>query len=217
MLKASPTKWGYFCWQMFCKYSIKFFFNDLICEGDMEIANDKSLLFIGNHISWWDGFWPIELNRQHFGKNYHVMMLEKELEPRQFMRKGGAYSIRPGHRSIVETLNYTVDLLKDPENMVLMYPQGKIHSIYDTDFSFEPGIEKILQRAGDQVQIVFFSTLIDYHSNPRPTVFVRLKEFLYEGKISRTDLSEAYSVHYQESLEKQKSLILSEKPVTDRW
>ena len=107
-----------------------------------------------------------------------------------------------------------VELLQNPDNMVLMYPQGKIHSIYDTQFSFEPGIEKILERSGDGVQVMFFSALVDYHAAPRPTVSVRLKEYDYSKGDSRADLANAYSAHYQESIEKQKAVILQKELAT---
>ncbi|MDX2247009.1 MAG: lysophospholipid acyltransferase family protein [Bacteroidia bacterium] len=205
MLTATPSVWGRFFWETFCQWAMKFYFRKMEHIGDVKIASDKALLLMGNHISWWDGFWPLVLNKRFFQKKYHVMMLESELRKRPFMRKGGAFSIEPGNRSMVETIRYTAGLLENPANMVLMYPQGKIHSIYDDKFVFQPGLEKIHQRCHQPFQTVFFAAMLDYGSFPRPLLRMYLGE--YSGGFSAEEITQAYKQFYATAREEQKQRV----------
>ncbi|MEO1448923.1 MAG: hypothetical protein AAFV07_05305, partial [Bacteroidota bacterium] len=97
IIPAAPSRFGRWAWETFCSLSIAWSFDHVeVMMDKLSVAKDKSILLVGNHISWWDGFWPIWLNARHIGKQYHVMMLEEQLRPRMFMTKGGAFSIQPG-------------------------------------------------------------------------------------------------------------------------
>ncbi|MEZ4774378.1 MAG: lysophospholipid acyltransferase family protein [Bacteroidia bacterium] len=205
MIVASPSLFGRFFWENFSAWSMRVCFRKVEYDRELKIAPDKALLLIGNHISWWDGFWPMMLNKWFFRKEYHVMMLESELSKRLFMTKGGAFSINPGNRSMVETIRYTASLLENPANMVLMYPQGKIHSIYDDNFVFQPGLEKIYQRCTKPFQTVFFASMVDYGSFPRP--LLRMYLSVYSGGFSAEEITQAYRQFYATARERQKQQV----------
>jgi len=59
----------------------------------------------------------------------------------------------------------------------MLFPQGRITSIYDQSFQFEKGLERILKEVNDKVQIIFLANLIDYFSNQKPSLFIYLKEY----------------------------------------
>ncbi|MCA1745521.1 MAG: hypothetical protein LC643_07450 [Bacteroidales bacterium] len=59
-------------------------------------VHGQSVLVIGNHVSWWDGFWVYYLNKRFLKKKLHVMMLESQLKHRRFLTRIGAFSIEPG-------------------------------------------------------------------------------------------------------------------------
>ncbi len=134
-----------------------------------------SILLIGNHFSWWDGFIAEYLNVRMFRKKFHIMMLEEELRPRMFLNRAGAFSIDKGKRDILESLRYAAGLLNDPANMVVMYPQGRISSIHQKESVFEKGIAHILhQLSPEKLHLVFYAALVDYLSHPRPTLYLYL-------------------------------------------
>jgi len=136
---------------------------------------DRAILLIGNHFSWWDGFIAEHLNAKVFRKKFHIMMLEEELRPRMFLNRAGAFSISKGKRDILESLRYASDLLKDDNNMVVMYPQGKINSIYQKDTVFERGITHMLHHlTKEKFHLLFYAALVDYHSHPRPSLWLYL-------------------------------------------
>jgi hypothetical protein len=128
------------------------------------------ILMIGNHISWWDGFWARSVNQRTYNRCFHVMMLEEQLKTHMFLRRLGAFSIRKNHRDAIESLNYAADLLHDTQNLVLLFPQGRFQSMYTYPVSFEKGWFSILKHAPETTRIVFMANLIDYFEHPEPTL-----------------------------------------------
>ena len=140
------------------------------------------LLMVGNHVSWWDGFFAQYINLEFFRRKIHIMMLEEQLEKRMFLNKTGAYSIKKGARSALESLHYTAEILSDPSNLAVLYPQGSIHSITDLPVAFEKGWYRIFSYLSGPIQVVFYVTLFDYFSHRKPELHLYLYEYAYEGK-----------------------------------
>lgn len=163
------------------------------------------MLLLSNHVSWWDGFWVMYLNRTLFRKKFHFMMLEEQLRKFWFFNYTGGFSVSKRSRSVLETLDYTSSLLEDNRNLVLIFPQGEIRSMYEEDFRFEKGLEKIIRGVRGQIQVLFIASLVDYFSSPVPGLYMYLRE--YEAPLgSLSDVEEAYNGFYRESLEQQKHL-----------
>lgn len=186
MITAAPTILGRWFWQTTARIGIKRQFRNFLLIDPVSVSPERSVLLIGNHISWWDGFLAMEANRQIWRKKFYVMMLEDQLEKRPFMRQTGAFSVKPGSRDVITSLQYAADLLADPRHIVLIFPQGKIHSQHDRSFRFGAGVERILRHC-PTTQIVFFASFLDYGSYPTPTV--RLYSQL---AISHKDLTDEY-------------------------
>jgi 1-acyl-sn-glycerol-3-phosphate acyltransferase len=172
MIKAQHSEWVEKLMDGYLYLAYRFHFSRMEIVGKF-VDQGLPLLVIGNHISWWDGFWIRSLNKKVLGRRFHVMMLENQLRGNRFLRRMGAFSIKPGSRSILESLTYASELMKDPKNLLLYFPQGKIESQYQHRFVFKKGIEKIL--AGRQVQILFVANLTDYFSAARP----QLCQYIY--------------------------------------
>lgn len=166
-----------------------------------ENVEKKAVLMLGNHVSWWDGFWALYLNNQLFKKKIHVMMLEDQLRMRRFLSKFGAFSIDPNTRSVVESLNYSVDLLSNPNNLLVMYPQGKLHSMHQSDIVFERGIEKILSRCVE-VNLMFYAAFVDYFSNRKPTLTIYIEQVEFD-RYNSSDLNSMYCDFYINCRKKQ--------------
>jgi len=202
--------------------------------GDIK-PDSRSILLIGNHFSWWDGFFATYLNYKIFHKKLHVMMLEEELRTRLFLNKAGAFSVKKGDRSVVDSLNYASEILNDLNNLLIMYPQGEIISQHNRSVQFEKGIGKILYGlqglqglhgrhglhglhgrhgllgedgvgVGDVVQIVFYIALIDYFSHRKPGLNIYLKEFEFIGSVKMEDLQSEFIAFHE-------SCVLAQRPI----
>jgi 1-acyl-sn-glycerol-3-phosphate acyltransferase len=162
------------------------------------------VLMIGNHFSWWDGFIANILNNRVLRRRFHVMMLEEQLRDRLFLNKAGAYSINPGSQSSVkESLDYTVELLKSSENLVVFYPQGKFQSISDHPVRFEKGAGHLLNRLKGGVHLVFYAALLDYFEHRKPSLNIYFTQV--EAKLNRNDfnLENEYNLFLAECIKQQ--------------
>jgi hypothetical protein len=191
-------------WHVYLNLILKTDFKQLRYNQDIAISQQKALLVLGNHFSWWDGFILFRLNELYFRKRLHLMMLEEQLSKNSFLRYAGAYSINRQGRKILESLHYTSDLLENPQNLVIIFPQGKIESIHAPYIHFEKGIKRILDGCRKEVQIVFSTALIDYCAHRKPTLHFYLKEYSYQPSCTLEDIEKAYNAHYQEALQKQR-------------
>jgi 1-acyl-sn-glycerol-3-phosphate acyltransferase len=151
-------------------------FHRVVISGEFK---DKKLplLIISNHMSWWDGIWVMYLNIKLLKRKFHFMMLEEQIGKFPILNKVGGYSVRKRSRTIIETLNYTNELLSDKKNMVLLFPQGEIQSVYTQKIKFEKGLERILNDSAGRIQIIFLANLIDYFSEEKPTLFIYFMEY----------------------------------------
>jgi len=165
-------------------------------------TSGRPVLLIGNHFSWWDGFIAYRLNDLCLHKKFHIMMLEEQLENRLFLNKAGAFSIKRGSRSVVESLQYASALLHDDENMVAVYPQGTITSIHRRPVRFEKGTERIIAGASDKLMILFYVALPDWFSEKKPGLTVRVIEYGVR-EWSATDLEESYNMFLDECITRQ--------------
>lgn len=164
-------------------------FNGIVTELD-DCPEDKPVLLIANHFSWWDGFIGNYLSYKYYQKKFHVMMLREQLENRMFLNKAGAFSVEKSSRSAVESILYSAEILSQKENLLLMFPQGKIESLYHRDFHFAGGVEKILDKCDPPPIIVFNVNLVDYFSNVLPTLFIRT--LCYQGELQAKPMEEAF-------------------------
>ncbi|MDX2284332.1 MAG: lysophospholipid acyltransferase family protein [Bacteroidia bacterium] len=212
MIEPRHTRLGRWWWETFIGWAMRWSFGSVWFDPQVQADPARAVLILGNHTSWWDGFWIVQLNRLRFRKRFHVMMLESELRKRLTFRSIGAFSIQPGGRGILQSLDYAGGLLSDPRNLVLFFPQGRIHSQYEPEIRFEPGIDRILRKAGGPVQILFFAALTDYFSRPRPSLFVYLQECPGSVPQDRASLEAAYRSFYAECLRRQQAKALPAGP-----
>lgn len=202
MLAPKHSAWRIKLLNWYSTQAIKSNFNQVKLKGEI-LKPHCALLVIGNHTSWWDGFWMIYLNKKRLQKKFHVMMLEKELEKRKFFNYCGAYSINPGHLSIRKSLNTTLELLSDSQNMVVFFPEGKINPATSFPKKFQPGIGAVLKHAPTQAQILFTACLTDYFSQKKPGLFIYFKEIPFQEVTTVKSLEEQYNNFYSECVKNQ--------------
>lgn len=205
MIKANH----HFLWKKFfdvyIQHIIKKQFSKLYVDVNISIHPEFPLLVISNHSSWWDGFIIYQMNRYQWKKKFHVMMLEDELSQRKPLSYIGAYSVKKGTRSIINSMNYTVELMEEKDNMVLLFPQGSMFSQFDYPIEFESGLFSILKRINSPIQLVFCVMLTDYGPNKKP--ILSLYQTLYDEKIQSHDqLENAYNRFLDQTMKRHRFL-----------
>ena len=193
--RKNATVFGIFSW--YISYIIKrgFYahhFNKII------LNRQESILLLANHFSWWDGFLMFQLNRLFFKKNFHVLVTEEDYKKHWFLKYLGAFAAENTGKDVISTLLHAGQLLNDPNNLVLLFPQGKTSSVYVSSIAFEKGIMQVVNESKKKFQIVFAATVIDY-SAKKPCLYTHLKTWEAEEYISLQLLKREYNKHYDEA------------------
>lgn len=140
-----------------------------------KIETDKPLLITPNHISWWDGFFvDLFIDRALTGRKIHLMMLEEQLRKYTFFRNVGAFSVNPGKpKSVVESLLYAAEKLQNPENAVVIFPQGEIESQMKQELTFQSGVGKLSGFAKQPFDLIPLFFKIYYGSEREPELYMQ--------------------------------------------
>lgn len=164
-------------------------FSGIVADLD-DCPPEKPVLLIANHFSWWDGFIGNYLCYKYYHKKFHAMMLREQLENRMFLNKAGAFSVEKSSRSAVESILYSAEILSQKDKLLMMFPQGKIESLYHREFEFARGVEKILAKCDPPPVVMFNINLVDYFSKVSPTLFIRTQK--YQGDLQAKAMEEAF-------------------------
>jgi 1-acyl-sn-glycerol-3-phosphate acyltransferase len=174
-------------------------FHELIFNN-IEVDKNRSILLIANHYSFWDGLILFCINQRLFKKKAHVMILEETIKKEPFLKYAGAFSVSKNSRDILVSINYAAGLLDDPNNLVLIFPQGKLYSNFVDHVNFQKGISKIIKQAKGNFQLIFAAAFVQYFKNLKPTATVYLKnECVDYAAKSTAELQSTYQQFYDES------------------
>jgi 1-acyl-sn-glycerol-3-phosphate acyltransferase len=196
MVYPKENKLIYWLLSTYVKWLIRKNFHELLFNS-VEIDKNKSILLLANHFSFWDGLILHSINYKLFKKKFHVMVGHDTTYKLKYLRYGGAFSVKKNAREMLESLDYAAKLLNDPQNLVILFPQGKLYSNFVEDIHFEKGILKVIRQADGKFQLIFASTFIQYYKHRKQSINVYLKKEneSYAGK-SADELKNAYQQHY---------------------
>jgi 1-acyl-sn-glycerol-3-phosphate acyltransferase len=162
-----------------------------------------SVLLLCNHFSWWDGLWGNYLAYWHLNRHLYIMMQEDHLQKRMLLNLFGGFSINRSSREMIKSLQYAAGLLNNPENLVVVFPQGELISNHTTEIKVEKGIERLIKNIKGPCQIVYNCALIDYFESLKPSVFFHLYDCGVAGEINFDELTEKINGFHQHALKAQ--------------
>jgi 1-acyl-sn-glycerol-3-phosphate acyltransferase len=199
IIKARHHLFIYPFFKLYAVYKIRRHFHEVIISGEVR-EKGLPVLLISNHISWWDGFWAMYLNLKLLHRKFYFMMLEDQLKKYSFFINTGGYSVKKGSRSVIESLDYTVNILSDKRNMVLLFPQGRISSVYEQHIKFERGLERIMKEVQGRVQVIYMANLVEYFSEQKPSLHIYLMEF-NKADCTMEDIEKEYNIFYSAAVD----------------
>jgi len=168
----------------------------------------KAVLLIANHCSWWDGFILRHINQAYFKKEFHAMVLEETMQVVKFFKYLGGFSVKPGSKDVIESLGYAATLLSDPQNMVVVFPQGKLYSNFVDTVVFEKGLFKITELAATDLQYVFAAMFTENFDHKKPTINVSFKVVQKADIADAANLQEAWQQHYTQAKQRQIQIVI---------
>lgn len=184
---------------LFCRYVkriLKLRFRTMEFIGEWT-DDGRPVLLVSNHISWWDGCWNLCFTHDILKRKYYFMAGEQQLARRPFMRRVGGFGIRPGSREALESLEYALSLLGTPAHAVLIYPQGKIISIYQRDIQFKKGVDYVLKHLDHPVRVILIAYFTETGKEKKTGAWGYFKTW---DRKPESTIQAAYQFFYAESL-----------------
>lgn len=178
LIKANHKGYAHFVFVPYLNYIMRQSFHSLNLLGELpESYDDRPMLVLPNHSTWWDGFFIYTLNRLFWKKKYHVMMLEEQLLKYPFFSKLGAFSIKQSNaKDIITSLNYAGELLQNADNLINIYPQGILRPHFVRPLSFAKGSDYLLRDFTGDLDVVLVAMRIEYLSEKKPSVFFKFEK-----------------------------------------
>jgi 1-acyl-sn-glycerol-3-phosphate acyltransferase len=206
MIEAEHKKWAKLIFDPYINRLLRKNFNNFYVAGDLpDLDKYPGLIITPNHFSWWDGFLTSYLIRKLTRKKVYTMMLEDQLNRYWFFKKVGAFSINPSNPvSMVRTLDYTRNILKDKENIIVLYPQGEIQPLTSDDIIIKPGLKLILQEDPVEKYVLPLALKIEYGRDKKPDVAASFGRMISAEKI-KEDLKE-YNREFITTIKKLKTI-----------
>ncbi|WP_176444860.1 lysophospholipid acyltransferase family protein [Paenibacillus herberti] len=130
------------------------------------------VLYVANHVSWWDGLVLFQLTERLTHSDPYIMMDERGLQQYPFFRRLGAFSVnRENPRDVLSALNYAEQRMLGGRP-VWIFPQGAITSP-ELPIVAQSGVGHLLRRLGTtEVRPVTLHYVLGDHQKPAATVKV---------------------------------------------
>ena len=123
------------------------------------------------------------------------------MEKNPWLRYMGSFSIEPGRYSIAESLAYAAEILAEPGNLLLFFPQAKLESSHIRQIKFEEGIAHIVPKINGNTQLIWSSNLIEYFESTRPSVYFDMKDCGTNHDFDFDNLQKTVNLHHRAAIE----------------
>lgn len=144
-----------------------------------EVAGKGPVLWVGNHVSWWDGFTVRQLALKLRPKSpFYVVMLESVWEKNRWLRSVGTLPIDP---SKPMTVKNTFKLIAESRLSAAFFPQGKILPSHRRPLGFQRGIDLLMRMhlSREGAVVLPFALHWEPMNTARPQLFVRVGEPIF--------------------------------------
>lgn len=138
--------------------------------GNPDYAN----LLYGSHCCFHDGQVAYYICRKVFKANFYLMI--QELYKLPILSKIGGFSVeKDSPIESLKSINYAANLLSDKENMVWIFPQGRVMPPDFRPVKFESGLTYITHKAKG-VNLIPVSIKYTFVRDHKPDIFAEIGE-----------------------------------------
>lgn len=203
MIAARRKKFLADVFAKYMRYRMQKTFNRLQVVTPFIPKPGHSVLLLCNHFGWWDGLWANYLAYWHLYRKSYIMMQEDHLLARMWLNHCGAFSINRSSREMIRSLQHAADILKYPENLVIVFPQGELISNHTNDIKVEKGIERLIKNIKGPCQIIYNCALVEYFESLKPSVYFHLFDCGVAGELTFEELSAKINASHRQALQDQ--------------
>lgn len=173
MIRANKSHWAKILFHFYIMRLLKKNFHQFHLFGDLPKLNqDVPIILIPNHSTWWDGFFVYLLNEKILKRDLYLMMLDSQLAKYKFFARVGAFGITPGDKKkVIESLNYTSELMRKKNSLICIFPQGELLPWGKRPLNFKSGIESIVRSFEKDIDILTLAIRAEFGGGQKAEVF----------------------------------------------
>lgn len=191
----------------FIDRTIKRSFNK-VEKPEVHLLPGHSYLLMCNHFSFWDGIFAFYICNHGIRKHQpqgrlYIMSLEKQMKKNPWLRYAGSFSVSPGTTSVAESIRYAAEILNTPGNILLMYPQGQLESLYVRKIKIQEGIGEIIPAVKGKCQLIWSSNLIEYMESLKPSLYFKILDCGTNAIFNFAALKETINLHHYARIKEQ--------------
>lgn len=164
-------------------------------------------IFYAPHTNWWDGIVGYNICMRLCKKEIRLMI--EELNRFPILRRGGGFSVnKKSAQTAMESLKYSVRVLKDKKSILYLFPQGIINPPNHRPIEFQTGLAYIAQKGVKEygkVNIIPIAVNYYFMRDNRPEVWIEMGEniLLDNTDDDRKTLSEYFAKKLEALCDKQ--------------
>ncbi|RYF84583.1 MAG: glycerol acyltransferase [Chitinophagaceae bacterium] len=190
----------------FLNWIIKRRFNKMIIDP-VSLKPGHSYILLCNHFSFWDGFLAYYLCnkvlwKEDGMKRLYIMSLKKQMEKNWWLNYIGSFSVEPRKVSMIESFEYAAEMLSEPGNLLLFYPQANLETSHIRHIHFEHGLHEIVTRIEGNCQLIWSSNIIDYFESLKPSVHFDMLDCGTNKDFNLEALKEKVNKHHLKAMMK---------------
>lgn len=147
-------------------------------ENFLKRDEEYPTIFFTPHTNWWDGIVAYTICNRLCKKEIRLMI--EELNRFPILRRGGGYSVnKKSPQTAMESLKYSIRVLKDPKSILYLFPQGIINPPNHRPIEFQTGLAYIAQKGVKEYgKINLIPIAVNYYfmRDNRPEVWIEMGE-----------------------------------------
>jgi len=133
-------------------------------------------IIYANHSNWWDGLAAFHLSKLLWNIDAYIMMDIVQMKKYSFFKWIGAFSVnRNSPRESMESIEYSIDLLKNTNKVLWIFPQGIMQPNDLRPVKFYNGISKIAEAIGE-FNLIPVTFRYEFLMEQLPEMFIRIGE-----------------------------------------
>ena len=167
-------------------------------------------IIYANHSNWWDGLAAFYLSKVLWNIDAYVMMDIVQMKKYRFFKWIGAFSVnRNSSRESLESIEYSIKLLKNTNKVLWIFPQGIMQPNDFRPIKFFKGISKIAESAG-KLNLIPVTFRYEFLMEQLPELFIRIGEPKWVNRINDSKhFTEELNADLVNELDKLKEKVVS--------
>lgn len=213
MIKAKKNKLFENIFSVYNTWLLKKHFFRIHLGGEKNLGiwdKARPSIIYANHSNWWDGLAAFYLSKVLWNIDAYVMMDIEQMKKYRFFKWIGAFSVnRSSPRESMESVEYTIGLLKNTNKVLWIFPQGIMQPNDYRPIKFYNGVSKIAEAIGE-FNLIPVTLRYEFLMEQLPELFISIGEIKQIDRIGDTKhFTEELNANLVNDLNKLRETVIS--------